>query len=539
MLNWGYLVLHRLILCWLLMTHSTRALAHRPNRRLFFAWLSLCAGLSWIDASMVLAARGELELTVNDSQTRELTAVRMDLQDARGRSVRVPGLTRVGGQVVFDGRTVLELRTGHYTFRMEKGPEFRVREGHFQIDRGAGDNHAVEMQRFVDMAAEGWWSGDLQMHSSPRHAPVQVRAEDLRLAPLITTSNLRHKGAVSRTAGGTANAVGYDRCLTLGGVQLVTAGSEVLLFGAADGPDLMPDAPDSVVPWAFVRRVREAEAVHFHLGACVDWDLPVWVACERPDSVGVLHAGIGPAGSADPPTGRPRDTTLFPEPLGTGRWAQAVYYRLLEAGYRLPPAAGSGAGVQPNPPGCNRVYVHCGAEFSERTWWDGLRAGRVLITNGPLLRVLVNGQLPGHVFTASRADELELTVDVKLGTREKIRYLEIIRNGRPVHQVRLADWAAGGGRLPSVVFRESGWLVIRAVTDNSHTYQMASTGPFYVEFDGRPRISRQAAQFFRDWIQQRARQIRDDQPQRWAQILPVYREARDAWQQRVTEATVD
>ncbi len=132
-----------------------------------------------------------------------------------------------------------------------------------------------------------------------------------------------------------------------------------------------------------------------------------------------------------------------------------------------------------------------------------------------------------------------MTLDVKLGTREKIRYLEVIRNGQPVHQVRLEDWAAAGGQLPSVLFRESGWLLIRAVTDDSDTFQAASTGPFYVEFDGQPRISRQAAQFFLDWIHQRARQIRDEQPQRWAQVLPLYREARDVWQQRVTEATVD
>ncbi len=373
MLNWEDLLLHRQIPRWLLMTQFPRPLAQLPLYCRFFAWLSLWAGLSVLDPPVALAARGELELSVDDAQTRELTAIRMDLQDAKGRSVRVPGLARVGGGIVFDGRAVLELRTGHYTFRMEKGPEYRVREGHFQIDRGAGDHHEVEMQRFVDMAAEGWWSGDLQMHSPPRQTPLLMRAEDLRMAPLITTSNRHTLGGASRMAGLDAAATGYDRCLTLGGIQLVTAGSEVLLFGAADGPQLTPDEAGSILPWEFVRKARGAEAVHFHLGTCVDWDLPVWVACERPDSVGVLHAGIGPGGSADPPTGRPRDETLFPEPRGIGRWAQAVYYRLLEAGYRLPPGAGSGAGIQANPPGCNRVYVHCGTEFSAQTWWDGLR----------------------------------------------------------------------------------------------------------------------------------------------------------------------
>lgn len=32
-------------------------------------------------------------------------------------------------------------------------------------------------------------------------------------------------------------------------------------------------------------------------------------------------------------------------------------------------------------------------------WWEGLREGKVVVTNGPL-RPKVNGQPPGHVFQA-------------------------------------------------------------------------------------------------------------------------------------------
>ena len=54
--------------------------------------------------------------------------------------------------------------------------------------------------------------------------------------------------------------------------------------------------------------------------------------------------------------------------------------------------------------------------------------------------------------------------------------------------------------MPPVVFEESGWFLVRAVTNNQTTYRYASTGPFYVEFDDLPRISRQATQFFLDWL---------------------------------------
>jgi hypothetical protein len=211
---------------------------------------------------------------------------------------------------------------------------------------------------------------------------------------------------------------------------------------------------------------------------------------------------------------------------------------VLETGQRVAPGASSGAGRTKSPPGFNRVYVYCGDDFSPATWWSGLRDGRVVITNGPLLRPFVNGKPPGHVFSANAGDTLELTVELKLGTQEKIRYLEIIQNGRAAHQVRLEDWAAGGGKLPSILFRESGWLLVRAVTVNAESYRMAASGPYYVEFDGQPRISKQAAEFFLDWLTERARQLHRSDPERWSRLLPTYRDARDLWQQRIERANV-
>ena len=45
----------------------------------------------------------------------------------------------------------------------------------------------------------------------------------------------------------------------------------------------------------------------------------------------------------------------------------------------------------PNPVGYNRVYVHCGEELTWDKWWENLRRGQVVVTNGPLLRPRVFG----------------------------------------------------------------------------------------------------------------------------------------------------
>jgi hypothetical protein len=87
--------------------------------------------------------------------------------------------------------------------------------------------------------------------------------------------------------------------------------------------------------------------------------------------------------------------------------------------------------------------------------------------------------------------------------------LEIVKNGEVDISERLADWVNKKGRLPPLEFDDSGWFLVRAVTTDNRKYQLASTGPYYVERDGRPRISKRSVQFFLDWIDAAGERIRD------------------------------
>jgi hypothetical protein len=207
--------------------------------------------------------------------------------------------------------------------------------------------------------------------------------------------------------------------------------------------------------------------------------------------------------------GRPRDRTLYPGRSGNGRWSENVYYHVLNCGLRIPPAAGSGSGTNENPVGTNRVYVYCGDQFSAESWWEGLEAGRVFVTKGPLLRPLVEGRPPGYVFHLEAGGKRTLEIGLNLATRVPVDYLQIIQNGKVEAEVRLADWKDRKGRLPPLVFDRSGWFLVRAVTDNRHTYQFASSGPYYVEQAGQPRVSRRSVQFFLDWIDAAQTRIHD------------------------------
>ena len=264
------------------------------------------------------------------------------------------------------------------------------------------------------------------------------------------------------------------------------------------------------------------------------------VAAGQVDSIEIAHANLCREEVIDNEgDGKPRDRKLFPGVAGNARWSQEIYFKLLDCGLRIPPSAGSGSGEAPNPVGYNRMYVHVDGPFDYEKWWQGLRAGRVTVTNGPLLLPRVQGQLPGYVFQAAEGETAELEIALTLSTRQPISYLEIVKNGQVEHTVRLDEYQKTG-KLPKVRFDRSGWFLVRAVTDLPKTYRFAMTGPYYVEVGYRRRISRSAVQFFLDWVYERARQIQkiEDPAERGA-VLDAHREARDFWQELLEKATTE
>jgi hypothetical protein len=188
----------------------------------------------------------------------------------------------------------------------------------------------------------------------------------------------------------------------------------------------------------------------------------------------------------------------------------------------------------PNPVGFNRAFVHVAGEFTYEKWRDGLLAGRSFVSNGPLLRCRVNGQLPGHVFKADRP--IELTLDARLNSRDPIKSVELVRNGT-VERIDLGTRELR--RRPSFTLDRSGWFLVRAITDVTNTFRFASTAPWYAEIAGRPPVvPRDSAQFFVDWCQQRI-DILEKRAELSAaqreQVLEPWRVARKFWGAKLTD----
>ena len=206
---------------------------------------------------------------------------------------------------------------------------------------------------------------------------------------------------------------------------------------------------------------------------------------------------------------------------------------------RIPPSAGSASGVLPNPVGYNRVYVYCGKNLSWDTWWEGLREGKSFVTNGRLLRCTANGEIPGHVFNKGAGKSITLRLEAKITSRDPIAKIEIIRNGNVERTVSFADWEKSGS-LGELTFSESGWFLVRAITDNAKTFRFASTAPFYVEIgEDKSRISRASAQYFLDWVRERMKRIKTDEPSQLDEVLKPHLKAEEFWRKRVEAANAE
>ena len=434
-------------------------------------------------AAIILAAipsfarEGKFELSVIDRDTGKPIAVRVHLQNvATRRPVRPPGVPVLGDHFVFHDKITLKLPLGSYKFVIERGPEYLVRTGHFTINNYADDRKTVDMKRFVDMAAEGWYAGDLDVYRREQQLELLMQAEDLYVAMLAAAM----PSAKARTD------------------PPVTQFDGTRFFVRRSGADDLP------FPFS--------------------WELPLRVTANDLESVPVAHRHLLRDGVVDHEAdGRPRDRSTYPGLLGNGFWSTDIYYHLLNCGLRLPPSAGSGSGWEPpkaarsatttrssqvakpnvNPIGYNRVYAFVEGELTWEKWWDAMRAGRTMVTNGPLIRPSVEGYPPGHIFHADAGQTLELEIGLSLQTRDKISYLEVIKDGRTAHSARLDQWKENAGKLPPLKFNQSGWFLIRAVADESTTYRFAMTAPYYVQLGDQPRISRASAQFFVDWCTER------------------------------------
>jgi len=473
-----------------------------------------------------------VEFRIHEANTTNLLPCRIHLAGPDGKAVRPPTLPFWHDHFVCEGGVALDLPPGRYRFTIERGPEWSLAQSELMVDEGGAVTATASLARLAHLSREGWWAGDLHVHRPLAEIERLMRAEGLHIAPVITWWNNRGPWATSPPPTERVTRFdGYRFHERLAGED-ERGGGALLYFGLPQPLNLDGAAREFPPSLDYLRQAKASASATPGAWADIEkpfwWDTPVWLASGLVDSVGIAHNHLQRSGVLDNEAwGRPRDRERYPGPQGNGRYTQDLYYHILNCGFRLPPSAGSASGVLPNPVGYNRVYVQLDGELTWQKWWDGLRAGRVFVSNGPLLRARANGQWPGHEFQSD--GPLRVLLEAQLDSRDPVVALELVRDGHiePITLPRL------------ITIQESGWFLLRAVADVPQTFRFASTGPWYVRIGGRPLpVRRESAQTFLDWTRLRATNLAaalTRETQRTQSLQPL-REAGQFWERKVAQA---
>jgi TolB protein len=199
----------------------------------------------------------------------------------------------------------------------------------------------------------------------------------------------------------------------------------------------------------------------------------------------------------------------------------AVWYKLLNLGFKLPAGGGTDATTNYAAPirgqvGFDRVYVRTPAwPVNLETWMDALKQGRSFATNGPLIEFTLGSKIVGSELKFD-APQTAVPFVAKLRSFVPVDHLEVVCNGQVAQSLKLEgarDAADATGTLP---LRDSGWCLLRAGSDKAEypvmdNYAYATTSPVYVTIAGKPPYSKEDADYFKAWIN-RTIEITDQYP---------------------------
>jgi TolB protein len=372
---------------------------------------------------------------------------------------------------------------------------------------------AVSEKWKIETNGKQWVSGDLHVHmnyggsyrSKSSHLVDQARAEDVRVVNNLIVNKEQRFPDVDYAGTGVDRASEKD--------WVVVHGQE--FHTSYWGHRGLLNLKDLLLP-GYAGYPNTAAASLFPMNADV-YDM----AHERGALVGAVHPfDQEPNPFANPPQRitdeLPVDVALrkldYMEIVGFSdhKSTAAVWYRLLNLGFRIPAGAGTDATTNYAAPirgnvGFNRVYVEVPAgPLNLDIWMDAFAKGKSFATNGPLVYFTVGGKGIGSEVKFDTAQPA-VPFTARLRSIVPVDHFEIVCNGKVVQTLKLEgtrDVADVRGTIP---MKQSGWCVLRAWSEKAEypvldAYAYATTSPIYVEVAGAKPRSAEDAKYFAAWI---------------------------------------
>ena len=467
---------------------------------------------------------GTLTISVVDEGGKSLDA-RVSVTGADGRSW-APSTALMHADDSFDrserhfevgyyhtpGTSVLTVPAGPYTVEVTRGLEYAVASQDVQVSANGARRVRLAMHRLVDLPASGWYSGDLHVHmnygGNYRTVPTQLafmaRAEDLHVIEELIVNKEQRVPDISYFDNGKPDPVSTPSMLIVHGQEFHTSyWGHGGLLGLTKNIILPGYAAYANTP---AGSLYPANANVFDLG----------------HAQGALTGYVHPFDEMPIPEDTvSRITNELPVDVALGkvdymeivgfsdhRSTAAVWYRLLNCGFRIPAGAGTDAMTNyaslRGPVGMNRVYVHSGKVLDHASWMRAIKAGRTFATNGPLLSLTVNDKEPGDEIKFPLGPHT-MSVRAEMHSIVPVEHLELVQDGKVVATVPMSRDHKSAQATVQVPVEKSGWITLRAWSEHAvppvlDIYPFATTSPVYLTIAGIPPRSPEDAHFFIDWV---------------------------------------
>ncbi|HEY3936179.1 MAG TPA: CehA/McbA family metallohydrolase [Bryobacteraceae bacterium] len=476
-----------------------------------------------------------------------------------------------------DGETI-HLPPGYYTITTTAGPEYRAHTREFAVDAKGPDTLSFQLDRWIDPAKYGWYSGDHHVHAAgcshyqnpaegvlPKDMMRQLAGEKLNVGAVLTWGPDYYYQ--KQFFSGHDDALSVHDCrmhydLEVSGFPSSHAGHLVLLgLRNQDYPNTkkIEDWPTWDFPILRWAKQQGAVAGFAHSG----WGLQVsdgkLPSFEMPGFDGI-GANEYIADVTEP------DTVDFISAGDTPvNWELSIWYHTLNVGFRTRIAGETDFPcITDERVGQGRSYVKVDSALTYRAWLDGLKKGRSYVSDGRahLMDFRINGvevgthgseaplSSPGTIHATVRVAALldaiphpeiqSLPYDKKpYWTIERARIgesrevpVELIINGKAVARKTItADGAVRELAFDAAIERSS-WVAVRILP-------AAHTNPIFVVVDGKPiRASRASAQWcvnavHQCWTQKAARIA----PDQLSAARAVYDHADQVYRKLLSEST--
>jgi len=414
------------------------------------------------------------------------------------------------------GSADVELPAGRVTVTVWRGMESQIEEHSVMVTAGKQTGLDVTLRRLpMPEEWQGWRSADVHVHmnyggiyrNNPADLIQQGEAEDLDVIFNLIV-NKEQRVPDQPYFSGEADAASNGAVVLQHSQEFHTGyWGHTGVLGLSDHL-LLPDYaayPYTAAASLYPDNATVADFAH-EQGALVGYVHPFAYPLPDPANDAVLTNAL------------PIDAALgkvdFYEVVGfAGHRASAdIWYRLLNCGLRISAAGGTDAMANfaslRGPVGMNRTYVHTDSwpsnpDERREIWIQGLRAGKSIATNGPLLGFSVDGQGPGSVVELDKPRELRYRGFMR--SLVPIDQVEVVLNGDVIDTVALPNGTMSADIEGSILVEESGWLLLRASSEEPHPdifdmYPYATTSPVYITVEDKPQRSQIDAEYFLAWI---------------------------------------